>query len=101
MVVAYRLSPVTFWLARGLNLVKTPYIAMANLVAGEQIAPEFIQHQATPDALCDALFGFLDFPERVEAMQRVCMRVHRELQQDSSQKAAEAIVRLLDSVNGS
>jgi lipid-A-disaccharide synthase len=96
MVVAYRLSPITFWIARGLNLVKTPYIAMANLLAGEKIAPEFIQHQATPEALCDALFGFLDFPERMEAMQRVCMRVHRELRQDSSRKAAEAIVRLLE-----
>ena len=99
MVVAYRLSPVTFWLARGLNLVKTPYIAMANLVAGEQIAPEFIQHQATPDALCDALFGFLDSPERVAAVQKVCVRVHQELQQDSSRRAADAIVRLLE--NGS
>ena len=99
MVVAYRLSPVTFWLARGLNLVKTPYIAMANLVAGEQIAPEFIQHQATPDALCDALFDFLDSPERVAAVQKVCVRVHQELQQDSSRRAADAIVRLLE--NGS
>jgi lipid-A-disaccharide synthase len=95
MVVAYRLSPLTYWIVSRFNLVKTPYIAMANLLAGEQIAPEFIQHQATPEALSRALLEILDDPSQAAAIQARCLQIHRQLRQDSSRRAAEAVAGLL------
>jgi lipid-A-disaccharide synthase len=57
-VVAYRMNRLTYQVAR--RLVRVPHIALANLVAGQRIAPEFIQHEATPEALCQALLPLLD-----------------------------------------
>ncbi len=96
-VVAYRVSPVTYWLVTRFKLVKTPYIAMANLLAGEQIAPEFLQDAATPEALSAAVLELLDSPGRVGRIQQVCHRVHRELRRDASREAARAVLELVGS----
>ncbi|HEB96717.1 MAG TPA: lipid-A-disaccharide synthase [Sedimenticola thiotaurini] len=96
MVVAYRVSPLTHWLVTRLNLIRTPYIAMANLLAGEQIAPELIQDQATPEALADALLELMEAPRRVERIREVCRRVHRQLRRDASREAATAVLELVD-----
>jgi lipid-A-disaccharide synthase len=58
IVVAYRTSGLTYAIAR--RLVRVPHIALANLVAGERVAPEFLQDAATPRALADALLPLLD-----------------------------------------
>lgn len=65
MVVVYRMNPASYAVAK--RLVKVPHIALANLIAEERVAPEFVQHAATPDALADALLPLLDerSPERV------------------------------------
>jgi len=57
-VVAYRTSPLTFWLAR--RLVSVDHVALANLVAGERVVPEFLQGGATPDSIAQALLPLLD-----------------------------------------
>lgn len=62
-VVAYRTSPVTYLLARG--LVRVEQIALANLVAGRSVVPELIQGDATPEKLAEALAPLIDDgPER-------------------------------------
>ena len=43
MVVGYRVHPLTYHLVKQLRLVKVPYVAMANLLAGRELAPEFLQ----------------------------------------------------------
>jgi len=72
-VMAYRTHPITFALAR--RLVRVPHLALANLVAGERVAPELIQHDATPGRLAEQLLSLLeDTPERarqVEGLRRV------------------------------
>ena len=45
-VMVYCVSPVTYIL--GKPRVKVPYFAMVNLIAGEQIVPELVQHDFTP-----------------------------------------------------
>lgn len=63
MVVAYRTHPLTFLLAR--RMVRVRQVALANLVAGAEAAPEYVQGRATPHALAAALDPLLaDTPER-------------------------------------
>ncbi len=74
MVIVYRTHPLTFFLAR--RLVEVDHIGMANLIAGRRVAPEFVQHEATPSALAAALLPLLGeaSPERarmVEALGEV------------------------------
>ncbi|MFI3220933.1 MAG: lipid-A-disaccharide synthase, partial [Methylococcales bacterium] len=45
MVICYKLSPLTYWLGR--LLVKTKFIGLPNIVAGQSIVQEFIQRDAT------------------------------------------------------
>ncbi len=97
MVVAYRLNAFTHWLVTRFNLVKIPYVAMANLLAGEALAPEFIQDAATPQALSSALLDFLGRPEEVARVKQRYLALHRELKQNSSEKAAAAVLGLLRS----
>jgi lipid-A-disaccharide synthase len=49
MIVIYRLSWLTYWLAR--LLVRVPHIGMVNLIAGERLVPELIQDEANPARL--------------------------------------------------
>ncbi|WP_272901733.1 lipid-A-disaccharide synthase [Candidatus Methylomicrobium oryzae] len=53
MVIAYKLSPLTYWLGRW--LVKTPFIGLPNIVAGKGIVKELIQHEASAGNLADEM----------------------------------------------
>jgi lipid-A-disaccharide synthase len=44
-VMVYRVSPLTYFL--GKSRVKVPHFAMVNLIAGERIVPELVQHDFT------------------------------------------------------
>jgi len=58
LVVAYRTSPVTYRIAR--RVVKIPHIGLVNIVAGRELAPEFVQDALKPTAVADALVPLLD-----------------------------------------
>ena len=53
LVVAYRTSGITYALAR--RLVRIPHIGLVNVVAGREVAPEFVQNALRPAAVADAL----------------------------------------------
>lgn len=57
MVVVYRTSALTFALAR--RLVSVDHIGLVNLVAGQRLVPEFVQYEATPGALVEAVSPLL------------------------------------------
>jgi lipid-A-disaccharide synthase len=58
MAVVYRTGALNYWLAR--RLVSLERIALANLVAGREVVPEFIQGDSQPAALAAALGPLLD-----------------------------------------
>ncbi len=95
MVVGYRMQWLTFWLIKQLKLVKVPHIAMANLLAGERLAPEYLQGECTPENLGGALLGFLDAPGEVARIQQRYREIHCDMRRDSSRKAAEAVLALI------
>jgi lipid-A-disaccharide synthase len=49
MIVVYRVSWITYWLAR--LLVKIKYIGIANIIAGKAIVPELVQSDLSPERL--------------------------------------------------
>lgn len=90
MVVAYRLSALTFWILK--RLVKSPYVSLPNLLAGKLLVPELLQEQATPDALCARLLPLLeDGAAQTESFDDI----HRTLRRDASNQAAEAVLALM------
>lgn len=49
MVVVYRVSPISYAIFK--RLIKVQYVGLANIVAGEPVAREFIQENARPEAI--------------------------------------------------
>jgi lipid-A-disaccharide synthase len=92
MVVAYKLSAATAFLVRRLNLVKAPFMAQPNLLAGRALVPEFFQEQVTAAALGKALLAELDDPERQRLLAQEFRRIHLELRRGGAERAASAIL---------
>ena len=49
MVIAYRLSPLSYWLGR--LLIRVNHIGMVNIVAGERVVPELVQSEVTAERI--------------------------------------------------
>ena len=57
-VIIYKVTSLTYLL--GKLLIRVPFIGLSNLVAEELITPEFIQHQATPQAIASEICRLLE-----------------------------------------
>jgi lipid-A-disaccharide synthase len=66
MVIVYRLSRMTYALAR--RLVRVDSIGMANIIAGEKVVPELIQNEVTAERIAAESRGILGDRERRERM---------------------------------
>ena len=95
MVILYRVSPFTFFLAK--RLVKVPHIGLINMVAGERIVPELLQNDVTPEAVAAEAVKILEnrkYARRVtEQLKEASDRLGRP---GASQRAAEIVVNLLE-----
>ena len=96
MVVGYRVNAITYRLLTLFRRIKVDYIAMANLLAGEALAPEFVQHQCTAENIAPALLRLMTDRRRIEEIQRRYGEIHRQLQQDAAAKAADAVLNLIE-----
>lgn len=94
MVVAYRLGALTAFLLRGLGLLKAPFFAQPNLLAGRQVVPELAQGNVTPERLGTEIERWLDAPEAVRELQSLFTELHGQLRRGASGQAAEAVLAL-------
>jgi lipid-A-disaccharide synthase len=89
MVVGYRVGRLTYAILS--RLVKTEWVAMANLLLGEEQAPELIQDDFRPEAVAAALEYWLEHPDEAHRLAERYEAVHRQLRRDASRRAAETI----------
>ena len=68
LAIIYKMNPLTF--AIGKRLVKVPFIGLVNIVAGRQVVREFIQEQATPEAIAAEVTHILDDLEYAALMRK-------------------------------
>ena len=93
MVIAYRVAPLSATIARW--LVRVPHIGLPNILCGEAVAPEFLQDDATPENLAQAVVNLLaDEPVRRRIEHRF-ERLHQELRCDAAERAADALMPFL------
>ena len=77
MVVVYRVSPTSAFVLR--RLVRSPFIAMVNLIAGRRVVPELIQDQFTPEAVVEEVRKLLESPPARDEMKADLAEVRTKL----------------------
>jgi len=93
MVMSYRLGSLTYAVVS--RIVSIKHFALPNILANEKIVPEYLQSNATPEALANALLELLEDNEHPELMKRFA-RIHADLKRSSGEVAARAILTLCD-----
>ncbi|WP_119718606.1 lipid-A-disaccharide synthase [Cognatilysobacter tabacisoli] len=92
MVVAYRVAASTYALVKRLGLLKVATYSLPNVLAGERVVPELMQHDCTPPKLADAVHGWLEQPDAVAALVPRFRAIHASLRRDASAQAADAVL---------
>ncbi len=94
MVVIYRVSPITYLLAK--ILVKVKNIAIVNIIAGRDVVPELTQSDVTPEKIAGVIRKILDDPLYRDNMKRDLLGVREKLgKPGASDRAAEAVIGLM------
>ena len=95
-VVTYRVNPITAAIIR--RLVRVRFASLVNLLAEREIAPEYLQDRATPDALAEALHHLLTDAEAAAAQRAGLASVLDQLHPPGlapSEAAADAVLEAL------
>ena len=93
-VAAYRVAPLTYFLARYLFRLNLEHYTLPNLLTEEPLVPEFMQHEAQPGPIADAVLGLLDDPARRRSISERFDKLRRELALDADERAAAAVLEL-------
>jgi lipid-A-disaccharide synthase len=76
MVITYRVHAISSFIAH--RLVRVPWVGLVNLVAGYEVAPEFLQRRATGEALASGVLPLLDADNPITRRQREGLHLVRE-----------------------
>ena len=99
MVIAYRLSGLSYALIK--PMLSARHITLFNIAADARIAPEFVQDEATPEALAAAVLARLGDPAlRADQVRRQseALDLMGRGQPDPSAAAAEAVLKVVDRI---
>ena len=96
-VIAYRMNPVTAWLAK--RLVKVRYANIVNLILEREAVPEFLLSRCQPELLASAIVDLLTTPERSQRQKddyaAALIKLGRE-DEPAGQRAAKAVLSVID-----
>ena len=93
MVVTYRLGALSYAIVKA--LLRTPFVALPNILAGRRLVPELLQHDAQPQRLADALITELERGRAGNHLTEFRM-LHGSLRCGANQRAAAAVLSLID-----
>ncbi len=89
MVVVYQLNNLTYQIAK--RLVKVPYVALPNILAGKAIVPELIQEQANGENICRMIMRLLQPRAYIEQLTALT-QTKKALQQQSNADPAHSVI---------
>lgn len=94
MVIVYKVSSLTYWVARALIRVK--HIGLVNLVAGKEIARELIQEEVNPERIAEEALRLLKDPVLYEKTIESMAGVRQGLgEPGAASRAARIVLSLL------
>jgi len=94
MVVAYRMTPVSYWIVRCMGAARLKHFSLPNLLAGRELAAEYVQGQVRAEVLGPAVLECLDGRMRDPDWRAEFGRIHEKLRRGASKAAAAAVLEL-------
>ncbi|MGK0496622.1 lipid-A-disaccharide synthase [Neptuniibacter pectenicola] len=94
MVVAYKMASLTYAIYS--RMIKSRFVSLPNLLADEALVPEILQADVTSNILGEAVLKALSDRVYIDYVQQRFEEVCAQLHQDADEKAACAIVKLLE-----
>ncbi len=95
MVVAYRMSALSQWVLETFRMVRIERFSLPNLVADEELVPEFLQEAVVPELMAERLLAELDDPRRQAWLTERFCAIHEALACDADRRSAEAVLGLI------
>jgi lipid-A-disaccharide synthase len=90
-IVVYRVHPLTYLVGR--RVVTVSHLSLINVMAGEEVVPEFLQDRFRPEAVAQTALELLDNVARRDMMRRRVTELVATLGgPGASRRAAEAIL---------
>jgi len=93
-VAAYQIAAMSMAIVRAFKLSKLEKYTLPNLLTETAFVPEFIQEDATPEALANAVEELLASPEQAAAIRERFATLRSELALDADQRAADVVLGL-------
>ena len=93
MVVAYRVAPLTYWIAK--HMVKLTHYSLPNLLLPQPQVPEFIQDDIVPEVVGKQVLEYVTNIDKTIDLVSQFEQVHLELKKNASVQAAKAIAKLV------
>ena len=93
MAILYRISPWSWRIMRHMGY--QPWVGLPNILAGRFVVPEFLQDDANPKNLAQALLNLAEDRQVGQRLYRLFMQMHLQLRQGTAEKAACAILPLI------
>ena len=94
MVLTYKLSPFSYFVAK--RIVSVKYAGLVNIIAGEEIAPECIQDKATGENIASRLLPLIEDPSLNTETRHQLRKVKKALgEKGAAYRAAAEVVKML------
>jgi lipid-A-disaccharide synthase len=95
MVVAYRVTPLWYWILRRMGIARLPHFSLPNLLAGREVVAEFVQGEVEPQILGPAVLDCLDGRMPDPDWHARFAAIHAQLRRGADQAAAAAVLDLV------
>ena len=93
MVISYKVPWLTAQIMKRQGYL--PYVGLPNILCGEFVVPEFLQDDATPSNLADALLAWLNAPSKVAQLKMRFAQMHETLRRPTGLLVAQAVAQTI------
>ncbi len=93
MVIAYKMLPASYHIMR--HMAYQPWVGLPNILAREFLVPELLQHEASPQALAEALWRQMQDGALKEKLVQRFTEMHHSLLRNTAQESAQAVLKLI------
>ncbi len=96
MVVAYQISPLTWWVVKTFKMMQLPYYSLPNVLHGDFLVPEVMQKDLNVEHLSQACIEVMNNPNQAELLTSF-KQIHQTLLPEKPDQAARQVLNFVAS----